>query len=494
MRLLKARSLEFEEFLDESAIPPYAILSHRWEDEEVTYKEILKPTRRALAEAKRGFQKIKACAAEATRNGLEYLWVDTCCIDKTSSTELSEAINSMFRWYRAATVCYTYLCDVPPLPAKERKQLIAPRELVFYTNSWTRAGTKEDWARLIEDQTGVPNLVLRTGDLRGRSIAERMSWAAKRQTTRIEDAAYCLLGLFDINMPMLYGEGERAFIRLQQEIIKGSDDLSIFAWMNPEAADDAHCGLFATSPSYFATCQDVRWARPSGNDSFELTNKGLKLSLALSPDQEDKPYGFIAVLSGVRKRGVRLAGLHMQKVGPHQYARVSTRHLGSYDTSSEELATNTAFYVRQTVVMEEDYRYHPRPSSILFQLQSKLLVLGDVQPSRCWDSNAAVFTLPTPLPEDGEHLTPAIFSLQSSAAADFTADIKVTMDKPWGELVEMDPKWSTDIGYDAGNPLLAYWVDCQNSDGRRIVIAVIKDLFNQRPRLTLRVGFRAKSS
>ncbi|KAK4194716.1 HET-domain-containing protein [Triangularia verruculosa] len=190
MRLLKARSLEFEEFLDEKTILLYAILSHRWENEEITYKEILKPTRKALAEAKRGFQKIRVYAAKATKNSLEYLWVNIYYIDKTSSTELSKAINSMFRWYRAAAVCYAYLCDVPPPLAAEGLQdfkLIALRKLVFYINNWMPAGTKKELARPI---------------------------APERKTTRIEDTAYCMLGLFDINMPMLYGEGERAFIRL----------------------------------------------------------------------------------------------------------------------------------------------------------------------------------------------------------------------------------------------------------------------------------------
>jgi hypothetical protein len=112
MRLINTSSLELEEFLDDRA-QTYAILSHRWEDDEVSLQDMQKGTENA--KKKHGFAKIKRCCELAKESGLRYAWVDTCCIDKTSSAELSEAINSMYRWYQNAFVCYAYLFDVRQL-------------------------------------------------------------------------------------------------------------------------------------------------------------------------------------------------------------------------------------------------------------------------------------------------------------------------------------------------------------------------------------------
>lgn len=224
MRLLKSTTLTFEDFDRDGSTPAYAILSHTWGDDEVTYKEMRKL--RALAERKYGFRKIAFCSQQAIEDGIDYIWVDTCCINKTSSAELSEAINSMYRWYQNAQVCYTYLSDTPerPGPAQETKlpvpcdpwiqkfqnshwfirgwtlqELIAPPCLIFYSREWTRIGTKEELNAEIEARTGVPVHVLLNGDLSGSSVAQKMSWAAERSTSRTEDLAYCLMGLFDVH-------------------------------------------------------------------------------------------------------------------------------------------------------------------------------------------------------------------------------------------------------------------------------------------------------
>ncbi|KAK4447976.1 HET-domain-containing protein [Podospora aff. communis PSN243] len=219
MRLLNSRTLEFEFFGSEESRPKYAILSHRWEDDE------------------RGFDKIQKCGEQAARDELAYFWIDTCCIDKTSSAELSEAINSMFRWYRKSELCYAYLSD----------ELIAPPNVEFYDSSWVSLGNKADfWIyEAIHFRTEIPIPAITTGDLSHYSIAQKMSWAAGRETTRSEDLAYCLLGLFDINMPLLYGEGTKAFVRLQEEIIRVSDDMSIFAWTDarPEPYQVTNMGI-----------------------------------------------------------------------------------------------------------------------------------------------------------------------------------------------------------------------------------------------------------
>lgn len=166
----------------------------------------------------------------------------SCCIDKTSTAELSEAINSMFRWYRNAAVCYAYLADVEEISqlADSRwltrgwtlQELVAPKDLRFYTTDWKYLGSKGDPQLLdsLSRATHIERSVLSTGQFENVTIAKRMSWAAGRETTRVEDSAYCLLGIFDVNMPLLYGEGRKAFRRLQEEILKVSDDHTLFAW------------------------------------------------------------------------------------------------------------------------------------------------------------------------------------------------------------------------------------------------------------------------
>lgn len=289
--------------------PKYAILSHRWGDEEVTFQDISN----GRPEGKKGYQKIQGAAKQAIRDSLDYVWVDTCCIDKTSSSELSEAINSMFAWYRDASVCYAYLDDVPSETSgldgiqnhqnftdEELKELlrspfasskwftrgwtlqefIAPRVLRFYNCQWEGIGTKKDLAAMLTYITGIDkDIILHRRALRDVCVARKMSWAARRTTTRIEDTAYCLLGLFGIHLPLLYGEGANAFIRLQQEIIRVSDDQSLFAW---EPLDPSDQGLFAPRPlCFFDGGRITLWNARRGNEPWALTNYGLRMQLPL---------------------------------------------------------------------------------------------------------------------------------------------------------------------------------------------------------------------
>ena len=200
-------------------------------------------------------KKIQFSCAQAAKDGYGYIWVDTCCIDKSSSAELSEAINSMYKWYQNAEKCYAYLADVPtgadlwPKQSSFRRsrwftrgwtlqELIAPSNLIFYSAEWLYLGTRYVLSSLLTEITGVDYTILAGArGIENASIAKKMSWASNRVTTRVEDIAYCLMGLFAVNMPMLYGEGDRAFIRLQEEIIKNSDDQSLFAWIDPIAND-----------------------------------------------------------------------------------------------------------------------------------------------------------------------------------------------------------------------------------------------------------------
>lgn len=302
MRLINSSTLELEEFYGD-AIPPYAILSHRWLDDEVSLQDLQSDR----ATSKAGYAKIEQCCAQALRDGLTHAWVDTCCIDKTSSAELTEAINSMYAWYRDADVCYAYLSDVTASALSPDdtsfdesvwftrgwtlQELLAPSSVLFYNASWSPLGARDDEALTarIAAATGIDMGVLR-GDvpLHERSVAQRMSWAASRTTTRVEDRAYSLLGLFGVNMPMLYGEGTRAFLRLQEEIMQRSDDQSLFAWSRDGLAgeDDADMptGLLATSPACFASCGDVVVAGTKWNHQpYSLTNLGLSLEMPMAP-------------------------------------------------------------------------------------------------------------------------------------------------------------------------------------------------------------------
>lgn len=302
MRLLNARTKQFEEFYDK--VPRYAILSHTWGPDELTFKRM----------EQKGYvpsKKIDGCCEQALKDGLNFVWVDTCCIDKSSSAELSEAINSMWDWYYRAAECYAYLSDVPPDNKAEEanskfsqsrwftrgwtlQELIAPRKVIFYDEAWDRIGRKsdfdDDWefTQRLSKITGIDDLVLSQRSLfRDYSVAQRMSWASNRTTTRLEDCAYSLLGLFEINMPLLYGEGNRAFQRLQEEILRASDDESLFAWgygklLRVEDFAYDH-SLFAITPSDFSLCGSMVHDTPAGfrPSHYTMTNKGLYIETSI---------------------------------------------------------------------------------------------------------------------------------------------------------------------------------------------------------------------
>ncbi|KAI0198089.1 heterokaryon incompatibility protein-domain-containing protein [Astrocystis sublimbata] len=261
MRLLNVHSFEIEEFYDP---PEYAILSHTWDKVEVT----LQQWQSSPTDVRRAYQKAAGSARLAAQDGFAYVWIDTICIDKTSSAELQEAINSMFSWYEDAGVCYAYLSDVHFVPGSidanlnlvdairrskwftrgwTLQELIAPSKLLFYSHEWNKINGRNELGDLISQITGIRREYLwceqhseperaRTFPIRKLSsksapVAERLSWASNRVTTRPEDIAYCLLGLLEINMPLLYGEKGKAWIRLQKELVAVSDDESIFAWV-----------------------------------------------------------------------------------------------------------------------------------------------------------------------------------------------------------------------------------------------------------------------
>jgi hypothetical protein len=285
MRLLNVKSKTLEDFV--SNIPPYAIVSHCWATEEITYQDIGLPTGTAY---KAGWAKIDGACNEARERGFDWIWIDTCCIDKTSSAELSEAINSMFNWYRNAAICLAYLSDVESNAdfGESRwftrgwtlQELVAPKVVYFYMSDWKCIGDKEALAKTISGITRIPQDVLIDVEcMWSTSIARRMSWAAERHTTRVEDTAYCLIGIFGVNIPLVYGEGERAFLRLQEEIIKISDDQSIFIWDTKEQRQSA----LAYKPADFNSPHVIA-PTPSSDVSdvpYTMTHKGLSIRLPM---------------------------------------------------------------------------------------------------------------------------------------------------------------------------------------------------------------------
>jgi hypothetical protein len=241
MRLLERKDngdFILTEFIGDK-IPHYAILSHTWgaDYEEVTYKDLIEATGRT----KIGYKKMEFCINQALKDNLQYTWVDTCCIDKSSSAELSEAINSMFAWYRNAAKCYVYLSDVSAGPTNgilsqqtwtvafkqsrwftrgwTLQELIAPAVVEFFSVEGQRLGDKISMVQELHKITGISVEALVQNTLHELSVEERMSWITQRNTKREEDAAYSLLGIFDVYMPLIYGEGrQKAFARLRKEI------------------------------------------------------------------------------------------------------------------------------------------------------------------------------------------------------------------------------------------------------------------------------------
>lgn len=362
MRLINATKLRMEEFIGDQ-IPPYFILSHRWGEGEITYKDFIEGRRQASAGHKkvisfcnfvlRHFGQSASHAAPGSDCQQQdlYVWIDTCCIDKSSSAELTEDINSMYNYYQRSIVCFVYLVGIDlnkktkavasasadrahahagspdskgVLWTTESKQpfrpewfsrgwtlqeLLAPDFVVFLDREWRVIGRKKsdtgprprkikhgaklfDYAPNLNAEiskiTGIPEqYLLDREEIRSATIAEKMSWAANRKTTRREDRAYSLLGLFDVNMPLLYGEGPRAFVRLQKELIATRTDQSIFAWWLPKQnlekniwPGGAYCttAILAPDPACFQYSGTVSRAKNAPSTKpYAITNAGLEL-------------------------------------------------------------------------------------------------------------------------------------------------------------------------------------------------------------------------
>lgn len=293
--------------------------------------------------AKPGFKKIRrTCQIALKIGGLKYAWVDTYCIDKTSSAELSEAINSMFKWYQQSAICFAFLEDwEPDQPTFDHcrwwrrgwtlQELIAPRNVLFFDRNWVERG---DLAGLCEKISKVSRIkedvLMKERALSDVPVAVRMSWASGRETSREEDMAYCLMGIFDINMTMLYGEGLKAFLRLQEEIIKTTPDVTLLAWQAKEDDGPAFMGVLASSPADFSHCSEIiraiTWTANSPELKFSISNLGVKTNMALFTLS-----GFsVAIHGAARLQWTGLVymdqnelplGIYLKNVGGSRYVR-----------------------------------------------------------------------------------------------------------------------------------------------------------------------------
>ncbi|KAH7074500.1 heterokaryon incompatibility protein-domain-containing protein, partial [Paraphoma chrysanthemicola] len=234
--------LAIREFVADDA-PPYLIVSHRWREDEVLFADLnVSSSSMPDVQSKKGFAKLRTTCRIASQMGLRYLWIDTCCIDKSSSSDVAEAVVSMYDWYANARCCIAYLDDIHVTSDLSQSswfsrgwtlpELIAPEQVIFYSTDWIELGTKASLSLEVSITTGIEESVLwHRNSLDRVCVSEKLSWAARRSTTRPEDESYALMGLFGIRMLPMYGEGrERAFMRLQTEIMQITADHTLFAW------------------------------------------------------------------------------------------------------------------------------------------------------------------------------------------------------------------------------------------------------------------------
>jgi hypothetical protein len=394
MRLVNTHTGALEDFTGRK-LPPYAILSHTWDGDEITYQDFADslPGEMLLEMKPRGMRKVSgACRVAAPRH--DYIWIDSCCIDKADAQEISEAINSMFHWYAEADVCYVFLSDFEAGDVDATagfrearwftrgwtlQELVAPSEVHFFDANWQALGTRRALSTELARITGVDEALLRattqakiTHLLRNTTAARKMSWAARRETSRTEDLAYCLLGLFEVNMPLLYGERSHAFIRLQEEIMKNSNDLSLFGWQapanalssrNPEHVSQlhVHCrGILAVHPREFADAARLSPSRDAlANPEFSMSNKGLRIAMPLRQLRGDAPNLFFMPLfchddntGGDGRIERREVGIYLWRLGGsgNIYARASPDMLGvDVEDRSDEVGEETLIYVSKNV-------------------------------------------------------------------------------------------------------------------------------------------------
>ena len=416
MRLIHTSTLEIQEFTRQfpsNNLPKYGILSHTWGDDEVTFQDMKAGP---LPIQKRGYGKIKETCRLARGDGLDFAWVDTCCIDKSSSAELTEAINSMYAWYRDSEVCYAFLEDLEPdteinSSSKFREcrwftrgwtlqELIAPKRVEFYDRTWAHRGLRDDIATTLQGITLIPAGIF-TGQqkLSATSVSQRMSWASLRRTTRIEDEAYCLLGIFSIYMPLIYGEGLKSFRRLQEEIIKSTGDLSILAWQatHPGRPDR----LLAVGTASFFVGPGIIYSIPTSLPDMTITTRGLRISgnTWMHLSTHGTTYYLLVgtyiqwtghVVMQAEEPPVWISALQLSKIGPGLFLR---RGFEAQLPPERELPRHyqSEYYLLTEIPSQINELYLGYREQSLHVANNELFHVEDAVPHSLWDVTDKIF-------------------------------------------------------------------------------------------------------
>ncbi|TRX87979.1 hypothetical protein FHL15_011120 [Xylaria flabelliformis] len=411
MRLLDTTSFELcsgeqDRFRQEG----YAILSHRWVGSEITFDQLKKDVTGLKTGTLNSSQadKVRGACETARNQGISWMWIDTCCIDKSSATEESESINSMFKWYRDARLCITYLADVKrdaEVPITSTKifkrisndepsdwffrgwtlqELLAPQYMQFFDKDWTYMGTKQEMADTLARITGIKAQYLTGAEHFSEAcIAAKMSWMAHRTTTREEDMAYSMIGIFGVSMTPQYGEGRRAFMRLQEQLLTTYlFDESIFAWKMPEPNSGAkhsnrqgdwapgEWGLLASCPEWFGGCGNIETiAGQTGFRAFVMTPEGLR-----APIRRHLYSGKLRALNGgFGFLWITFVGSIPALVG-FQYVKYLINKkakedfsfvLNCYRRDTSGQKANVAIYLRPTTVDKVGYRKKDAPPHMI---------------------------------------------------------------------------------------------------------------------------------
>jgi hypothetical protein len=416
MRLVNTKTLGLEDF-SQKTIPEYAILSHTWGDKEVSFQDMSLPSQIFM----KGYKKIEKTCRMALFEGHQYVWIDTCCIDKSSSAELTESINSMFQWYRKASVCYVLLEDfqtnghnVDTISACKwftrgwtLQEMLAAKSIRFFDKAWTYIGSKVTLIDIISKITRIPPKAL-SGDrpIANYSVAARMSWASNRETTRVEDIGYCLLGIFDVNMPLLYGEGMKAFRRLQEEIVKHNNDLTIFAWDSKDRNSPKSSSLFASSPTDFAESSAIGAYTDDFLD-FSVTNKGLRISgdaplraAALFESDRTREFRQYVLLLGWGEEKGEEKGIYLRKAGPKLFYRDPDFALAEFE--EEEFARTMMLDANDYYILIDPTLAHFETTVINYRQYAvhipvdEVFTLKDAVPEDLWDISDRTFLRPKP--------------------------------------------------------------------------------------------------
>ncbi|UKZ89742.1 uncharacterized protein TrAFT101_004783 [Trichoderma asperellum] len=424
MRLINTETLKLEEFSDDKP-PSYAILSHTWgpDFEELTFSDV----KNGITDKPGiGSIKFRECCKQAKANSINYAWIDTCCIDKANLVELGEAINSMFRWYSLATVCYAYLSDVPDgddpsdQASKFRtsrwfkrgwtlQELLAPKHLRFYNSNWHCIGTKGSRSTVIQEITQIPRqFILGVAELHTASVAQRMSWAAQRETKRAEDLAYCLLGIFGITMPMIYGEGgKEAFFRLQEQIMKTTRDDSILAWgllkdssisnFQKSVGGDMfiHGDILAATPSDFENSGHIVTREQATNPlhSLDIFGGSLRVYLPLlTIDNTSETFGLLSCGPKLDTRQVTAIPLaKITSAAANEYVRPKGASAILHPKPSSDVLPELIHIKKdgQKNISTKNQQYLFYDEDVFAKIG---LVIIDVVPRACWDDQLTLIS------------------------------------------------------------------------------------------------------